>query len=361
MFDTVILQLKASQFVIKDGCLIGKEVYAGNYSYCNHSFSNKVDIYMPRVKVIQRGNIESLRIEFSAPKLLFGNNLEELSMDDSEAVFNTLIKRLNDLGIIVLYNDLVNAEVVAFHPSKNISLNNGYTSSFAIRELSKISISKRFDIDIKDYRNGGQCLQFYTKLFSITIYDKMGDLLKPVSRAVDKDQIKGQRDLFDNLRSINNFTEILRIEIRIIGKRKIGDFLLSIGFNQQLKFRDLFDEDFLKKIIYHVWNNIFDDNRFLFTLNDSAQEELELIIMKDPKISIVQAIKLVGLMMLVRDKDGVLGLRKKIEGLSLRKEKWGVVRRNLRHLEWVVEGRSMYGFINEIEKSLEAFKPYRII
>lgn len=51
--------------------------------------------------MIKRGRNFLLKIEFSAPKLLYGNNLEELETEHFDKVAKLLQERLRDMGVIV--------------------------------------------------------------------------------------------------------------------------------------------------------------------------------------------------------------------------------------------------------------------
>jgi len=366
MIDTIILQLKQGQFTIMNHSKFktSKEAMFNNKdNFCKWSnnptvLDKKLGIYRPRATLIKRGYLEFLKIEFSAPKLIFKNNLEELIENDFSLVVDTLKKRLEEMGILVFKASLENAEVISFHPSKNIKLNNGYTSNFAIRQLSKVDIGKRFDIDVKDYRNNGESLQFYTRLFSICIYDKVNDYLKPQRRAIDKDQIYKQRSLFDLLKKEDPFFEVLRIEVRLNGKRKINELLQNLGFNRNPCFKDLFDGDLCKKILNYSWEMIFNKNEFIFSLNDGPQKILESLIIKNNDIKLIEGINIVGLYLLTKDKDGIGGLRKIIDA-RYKKHSWGVVRRYMSTLEKKID-HPIYGFVQDIERGLKEFKNYKL-
>ena len=94
-------------------------------------------------------------IEFSIPKLLFGNNFDEVE----EKQFEEIIKRLRDIldhmGVQVLPETLRGASVSAIHYSKNIPLMDYSTPSMILKELSKIDLNQRLDLNQTDFRNGG--------------------------------------------------------------------------------------------------------------------------------------------------------------------------------------------------------------
>lgn len=82
--------------------------------------------YFPKVKlleVIRPGGIQQLLyITFSAPKLIFGNNFNELENHHLGLVCERLSQRLRDMGIFVSPKTLQTANVSQIHYSKNFLL-----------------------------------------------------------------------------------------------------------------------------------------------------------------------------------------------------------------------------------------------
>ena len=149
-------------------------------------------LYFPRLTGINRtvdGKLDaSIKVEFSVPKLLFKNNLDELEEKDFDEVISTLKDRLLRMGIAVPEKYLIHAPVSAVHFSKNIQLTDGFTSQYVLSELSKIDIRKSFDFSKTRFMNDGQSIYAYTISHSFVIYDKIADLKKDEKRAIDKDQ-----------------------------------------------------------------------------------------------------------------------------------------------------------------------------
>jgi len=213
MIDTIILELPDGCYIIADHSKFSpsttkmRQTYDGFRSYKNNPTAEDKakGLYLPRLTIYQRGIRFPLKVEFSAPKLLYNNNVNELQEADFDRTVDALQKKMAHMGVRVFKNLLVKAPVTAFHPSKNILLSNGYTPSFVIRELSKCDISKRFDFEVKSYRNNGLALQIYTNTHSIVFYDKVADLNRPAKRAIDKDKTPQQLTLFDYLTSFPLF------------------------------------------------------------------------------------------------------------------------------------------------------------
>ena len=368
MLDTVILQLNPSQYHIQIYENFGatKEQITGARGGFRKWINNpttqdkKNDIYKPRLTLIKRGAVLFLKVEFSAPKLIFNNNVEELNDSDFDLVIKTLRERMQSMGVLVFSTCLENAEIISFHPSKNIPLSKGYTANLAIKELNKIDCSKRFDFDEKNYRNNGEVLQFYTRSHSFVIYDKINDLVKPQKRATDKDQTKQQLSIFDYIKTNEQTLQILRLEIRLSLKQKLNNVMDFLEQKTNPTFKDIFNKELCKKIVNYYWDNFFGNNLFIFNTNSSPQYILQLIFMKYPKTKILQAIKAVGLYMLCKDDDGIKGFRQIIDSHRRNRADWQTVKENLKQFEDEIFASSVWGFIKDIRRELRDFKPYRL-
>jgi hypothetical protein len=308
---------------------------------------------------MQRGLLRQLKIEFSAPKILFGNNVEELEENNFDEVVRILQCRLKDMGVIVWKKFIEEAEILSFHVSKNIKLSNGYTSSLAIKELSKLDLSKRFDFDEKKYRNNGEVIQFYTNSHSFVIYDKINDLVKPKKRAIDKDQTSKQLSIFDYLKAKDIRTELLRLEVRLTHKRKINQVLEKSGYAINPIFKDIFKKEICKTILSSYWFIFFSDNKFLLNTNNNTQNILQLILIRFPKTKIIKAIKLVGLYTLCKDEAGIRGFRQTVNSYKPNTN-WQTVKKDLKIFEDERFSRSVWGFVKDIEQQLNIFNSLKL-
>jgi hypothetical protein len=105
MIDTIILTMPRENFVMtrepddanwelnkKSGNF---EKYVKNQTYQQRNDGN----YRPRIRFIKRGREASLQIEFSIPKLIFGNNIDEVCETDFANILEVLHRRLKDFGV----------------------------------------------------------------------------------------------------------------------------------------------------------------------------------------------------------------------------------------------------------------------
>ncbi|MEI7425096.1 MAG: hypothetical protein WCK10_03195, partial [Candidatus Staskawiczbacteria bacterium] len=263
------------------------------------------------------------------------------------------------MGVYLRPEQIEKAKVIGFHPSKNIVLTNKYTSSFAIRELSKINLSQKMDIERVGFRNEGESIQIYSNRHSVVFYDKIHDLTKPDKRAIDKDNNALQKNLFEFIKADKKGLEILRFEIRLSHSDKVKEVLSEVGFSQVPTFKSIFNKNLCQKIVRLYWERLFFDNLFLFSTYNNPQKILEMILVKYPKTRIRTAIMLTGLNILCKDDEGFRGFRK-IVGSYKTKNNWYSLRRYLEKLSDSFFTRPIHGFIDDIQREIKEFGAFKL-
>lgn len=373
MIDTVILSIPIEHFhpAIDGYSSIVWNLQSRTSNYEKHVRNPGVadkagGVYMPRLSLIKRkirgGKNEPsfVRIEFSAPKLIYGNNLAELEENDFPLVIQALSERLVRLNVSINEKYLSSAPVVAAHFSKNFIITGGYTASGISKELAKVNLNKKFDLNKTDFRNDGQSLQGYTAAHSIVFYDKIADLAQHKKRAIDKDQTSQQRSLFSAIKLNQPSLEILRMEVRLSQKRKLQSVLENMGFTPYPTFRDIFKSDVCQKVVRSYWKTLFrEENPFLFELaSSSPKETLREIIGKCRKIKAKEAVYLVGLKLLCKDDGGIRDLREmlktKISGRS-----WYRISKGISLLNKISRRKRAHSWVLEIDEAIENFEAYK--
>tara|TARA_Y100000310_G_scaffold288684_2_gene314562 strand:- start:8538 stop:9659 length:1122 start_codon:yes stop_codon:yes gene_type:complete len=363
MIDTVILKIPMEQIRTLEGSKKW-DLYSSSGSFQkyikNENKDQKLDgVYRPRVAVIIRGRQKLLKIEFSAPKLIFGNNVDEVSEKDADEIYRTLQKRLVDFGVIADLSILRRASVSACHFSKNFVLKDGYTAQGIIKELQKINLNKRMDLTRDRFMNDGESLHYYANNHSFVLYDKIRDLNKPKKRAIDKDQTIQQLSLFRELDKRKN-TEILRMEIRLSFKRKLGDTLENLGYDRELIFDDVFNPKLAKDVIQSYWQKLVTDkNIFLFGLESNSQKILADISQAHTNLTAYKSIYLVGLSVLSKEESGLKGLRKVVENISS-KRTWYRISADLKLLNGIHTDKNCHTWVNQINKEIEEFRSIKL-
>ena len=218
--------------------------------------------YGPRLTLVKRKIREgfglTLRIEFSAPKLLFGNNFDELRSRDLEAVLRALLKSLRDAGIRTTEDTLRAARVSTIHYSKNMLLTDFTSCSMVLSELERIDLDARLDLSRTDYRNDGHVIRYHANSYEISFYDKLKDLQKAhisEKRAIERDNAV-QFDLLTKPCRFPKGIEVLRFEVRLGNRTKINDVMKRLGAEVEPTFAALFDISVAKQVLGYFWSRI---------------------------------------------------------------------------------------------------------
>lgn len=370
MIDTVCLTLPYTSLVLLDENneavpkwdLQSKTENYSKYVRNPSKTDKKSGLYFPRLTIYSRrfDQSPSVKIEFSVPKLIFNNNLEELFDEHFEKVMVALQDRLEKMGVRVFKQVLASAPITTVHFSKNFSLTDGYTSRYVISELQKIDLRKSFDFARSRYINNGQSICAHTRAHELVIYDKIADLNKKEKRAIDKDQTSTQLCLFNSIKQKKNTLEVLRIEIRLCNKLKINSVFKKLKLNKNPSFKDVFNSNVSRLIINNYWQSfIMADQLALFTIKQSSKDMLRELYRGSPDIKPKQAIYLIGLLTLAKDAEGLRELRSIFQE-STADRSWYRIKKDYKKISANISKSNVRSWVNNLEKQLKKFTPIDI-
>jgi len=365
MIDTVCLLIPRHEMKFIDG-ISSWQLYSQTEQYKkfvrNPSKAEKdTGKYFPRLTGYSRRFRQdaNVRIEFSVPKLLFHNNLDELEDKHFPKVVEILQDRLKRMGVLVTKAVIETASVSSVHFSKNVELKNNYTASYLISEMNKVDLKKSFDFAKTRFMNDGQSLYAHTTSHQMVIYDKMADLKKGQKRAIDKTQTPYQRSLFAELHEDGKEPEILRFEIRLAKKQKMNSVLVGLGYEKNPTFKDVFNTEMSQKVVYQYWQNIIlDRSKGLFTPDLSIKEILQVMFLVDKELKPKKAIYLLGLFMLARDEQGMRQLRS-IVTKRVHDRTWYRMKQDMNYASDLITKNNLRDWVKEIDIELINYKPYK--
>lgn len=224
--------------------------------------------YRPNITYYERpmpggGMRYEVGLEVSLPKLHFGNNFEELTGADYKAVVKDLKQELRSVGFSKGFvSDIGNFEVRKLDLCKNIRFEDGTLASTVINNLHRANISKVFDIQKTDFRNGGLIHHIHTNSEDVVFYDKIADLKQSVKsehKSVDHTSNYCQHYLLAKIASERKQhpLEVVRYEVRLSGKVKIRNMLDTVGMkNTQLTLKGVFSQTVAKEVLLHDLDKI---------------------------------------------------------------------------------------------------------
>ena len=373
MIDTVILTIPFGSYRVlyPERFFPNYEILLGRGNFLLKCVNNPTDedwkneIYKPRLtatkRMTRRGIEIPLKIEFSAPKMIFGNNMDELKESDFDNVLNKLGNQLLDMGVVVSGYVLRKSSVSAVHFSKNIKIEDGYTVKFIIRELHKIKISKKLDLTKVTFRNDGNSLQCYSKSHSLVIYDKVSDL-NSRNKAIDGDQTLKQLSLWEDIKTNRRDLEILRFEVRLSIRQKLKSVLKEIGnLNNNPILEDIFKKDICQKVVKLYWDKIIaNENLFLFKMNNSPINILKEIIDQNPKIKPKEILYLLGLNIACKDEGGIQNLRS-ILGNKSTTRTWYRITEDIKKLNSKNDLTQYHSWVKQIDDGINKFEAFKLL
>jgi uncharacterized protein YggL (DUF469 family) len=359
MIDTLILQIPREKTKDIKTSGSGWVLQSQDKGYMkirkNFKLGQGEEGYYPRLTGIQRGNTKSIKIEFSVPKLIFKDNLNELSENQFDDVIKQLHKCLLDMGLQIDREYLKQAPVQSVHYSRNVELKDGYSSSYVISELNKINLNKHFDLTRSNFKNDGQSLNAYTESHSFVVYDKVADLNSRNKRSMDRDQTDKQKSLFPKL---NKKKEIIRLEARLCHKRKMNSLFEKLGFSRNPTFRDVFSENKSNAILMNYWNQIIKPNSLiLFSSRTGPKNTLKKIMNIERKIQPKTAINFTGLLLLSQDGNGLRELRTILFNQSSDRT-WYRIVNDCKIIQEALSESDVASWFSRIESSIKTYNPY---
>lgn len=287
MLDTIAINLRQSDYNIRyperfhphAGAMTNPVFGNGGMIKCvyNPTKKEKAQGYLPRLTIYKKPygdwiNAVWMKVEFSAPKLVFGNNFEELNSDDFTRVIDTLLAALERMGIQTTREILESAKVSAIHYSKNILLERDAPCSLLIQTLRKLDISARLDLSESIFRNDGHMVKYHASNYEIALYDKVKDLEQASKYGQgrgDENDYDCQLDFLTSLKKPG----VLRLEIRL-KSRKVKSLLDVLGFKPRTTLKELFCASLSRAVLLHYWDVI---TKGLYILNIDATDTEKLV------------------------------------------------------------------------------------
>ena len=318
-------------------------------------------LYLPRITLYKavrsNGYAIYLEIEFSAPKILFNNNFEEISDSDFNRLCIELSHKIESMGLKIKPDGIANAHVQIIHYGKNILT--GYTLATAvISDISKANITSVKDFTEKEYRGGGKSLYFHTLNHGVVFYDKVAELNRSKCRKrglIEKDYYC-QKSLFDDRAPPKPF-EIVRMEARYSGKPQIRKLATRLGLDllDDYRFAGLFSSIIAQSALQYELEEIKRGN---FAFADSDAETLadfiQQIKLLNPKCSNTCLMKAITLWQLSHDGHSSREIRTM---LGLKSAKWYRLREDVKSLKYT---KRVANGISIIEQGLNDFTTVRL-
>jgi len=219
--------------------------------------------YLPKIEIFEtlskngKDVVYILKSEFSVPKLLYRNSLQEVAETDMDKVISFFKASLLEVGIMIDKDTVANARVSGVHLCKNVLLPESIRMQEALAELQRVDISKVVDVTQKETKNGGRILHIYSGTIEQVFYDKVADATRPKVKRKDKGRINDERAIIEKFGLQHR--EVFRYEYRIKKAQTVMRIINNILGREPkttVVFKDLFNPDIFKKVIMKSWREL---------------------------------------------------------------------------------------------------------
>lgn len=359
MIDTVKLYLTADEFTLLEHCeLMSFTVKTGVSRMVRNPSRNELraGMYLPRLTLTRRptrtGVQQSLTVEFSAPKLVYGNNFDELTDKDFGLVVQRLEASLRYMGVVVSMNKLASAKVACWHPSKNILLDNPLGCQVVINTLRKADYTRVYSIQKTNFQDG-EVLHFQCNSKDIAFYDKLADLRQAKTSDKKSTEVDNQLQVsvLDDIGVINDFS-VLRYEVRINGIRAMQHNFKDIN-KEDLVFSRLFNARLSRQLLLNHWE-VFSSQIDYLSLDVNMPLELLQNYLAENKNATPQASLAAVAGLFIANQESTTALRNTLDK-RFGRHYWPKLKPNMK----TIKGRR-YSDITKVTSSLNEFQPTRI-
>ncbi len=307
-------------------------------------------LYFPKVKLLEHvkrgsGIQQELHITFSVPKLVFGNNFNELEDRQLKWVCVHLAFRLKRMGIKIAPKVLEKATVVEVHYSKNIVLTaHPIGEVFAL--FRRIKKPSTYNLDYKDFSySRGQSFSLYQEQYAICFYDKKRESRK---------HRKFNHPLYADAWETPKNTEVLRMEVRCQTSAIIKRKLEMLGFiiPDPPTLESLFKSKIAQAVLLHEFKTLR-NHLPPITLTGSLANILHTVSLYNPKLTTAGTLN-AAVMIKLQNELGNETAIKKVLGISSATT-WC----NRKHLvnSLKLPSTKTSNILDEIERQLTEFTP----
>ncbi len=232
----------------------------------------------PRAKTEESGRIYGYQITFSAPKLLYGNNIEEVTENQFEEVVDVLYEQLQFLALPteITKEDIRRAKVRRLDYSKNAMIAELVPGEQFCSMLMRSEHTYKSKYAQTQYRHG-ELYRENIKKRSIVVYDK----LEEFRNSLPKNKVLNVREQFFLAAEKAHLFQVFRLEVQMQDLNQIALELERFGVKRaEITFSRVFSKELAHSILMRYWKSaienldpnpeLFSEDNLLATFNEMA-------------------------------------------------------------------------------------------
>ncbi len=307
----------------------------------------------PSAKKEDNGRIYGYQITFSAPKLLYGNNIEEVTEDQFEEIVDVLYEQLQFLALPteISKQDIKQAKLRRLDYGKNAMIAELMPGEQFCSMLMRSEHTYRSKYAQAQYRHG-DLYRENIKTRSVVVYDKLAEFRNTLKK---KPKELNVREQFFLAAEKAHLFQVFRLEVQIQNLNQIAIELERFGVKRaDITFERVFSQELAHNVLMRYWKGVIknlDPNPELFSEENIFATFNEMTINKGNKTP-MNLLATFGLRYLAH-KCG-LGNVKDIFYREYDSQAWGRVEKLYEEPKL---NQGLYTFIDSIEKIIDNMEP----
>ena len=245
--------------------------------------------YRPRVKIDH--STGNLTVEFSPAKLMYGNNLQLVCLEDFPAVIKLLQSHLEDYGIETDMDELTCASIRRIDMGRNVYLPKSVPVKAVLATLNRCLTSGHKHQFRIQYENGGASLRIGTADTDLLFYDKL-----KAPEAIGGVDYINQRPLGEIMG--NPDYNILRMEKRFTTRKAVKKIFAQYGITNPV-LKDICHPTMGQDILLKEWLLLLDACIMPIQHDEDMLTQLLAFLQDNPFASPKQALVYLGLQQLL--------------------------------------------------------------
>lgn len=279
MIDTITIELNAPELSSKDFEL--KSQWGIDYQQGTNSepiYTSNVILdwpaearekwsYLPEVKFFNfpdpqphslTGRLLKYWVTFSVPKLLYGNNIEEVTEDQYDEVVSLLCQQLRYLPLqIDIYRlNIQMAKIKRIDFCKNALISELVPADQFCRMLMRSEHDHRSKYTQIEYRHGDSYRE-NIKHRSVVVYDKLAELSNSIKK---EGREPTTREQFFLAAEKAHLFQIFRLEVQLQNSNQVAQELSHFGLERDyINFGNVFTEELAHSVLMKYWKKLIDN------------------------------------------------------------------------------------------------------
>ncbi|MCX6793407.1 MAG: hypothetical protein NTY12_05325 [Candidatus Falkowbacteria bacterium] len=287
MIDSITIILQDDQYKLEEkNKLYGKKEIGGKgYGVSSQNcgeylkLQHKKRRYFPSITLSNKkaglGEIkESLEIQISLPKAIYGTNLAEIDDAQLDKIYRLLKGYLEEVGITTTIDEIKKAIIRRADFSKVIALPSYLgQANQVIHILSRFNYKQQSDFTLKEFYDGceGIAMKFWNNTQGYCIYDKFSEI-------INNGYTENEKKIIASVKQNQTLRCAIKFELSLQRKTSLEAVVwrrLKNGKKKDFTLEEILNKDLAKGILLDSFNKVFDDvSTGLVSLSEMGENEL---------------------------------------------------------------------------------------